>query len=82
MANSASSLTHSSTFFPTYFMGCIFYLLFLSFICSVILSHNMTIIIIIMMMMTMMMMMMMMMMITMITIVILLLYFIVDRTIT
>ena len=40
MANSASSLTHLSTFSPTYSMGCIFDPLFLSFICSVILSRN------------------------------------------
>ena len=40
MADSASSFTHSSTFSPTYSMGCIFDPLFLSFICSVILSRN------------------------------------------
>ena len=40
MANSASSLTHLSTFSPTYSMGCIFDPLLLSFICSVILSRN------------------------------------------
>ena len=87
MADSASSFTHSSTFSPTYSMGCIFDPLFLSFICSVILSHNnnnnsnnnnnhnhnhIKVIIIIMMMM----------MITIITKVILLLFFIVNRTIT
>ena len=79
MANSASSLTHSSTFSPTYSMGCIFDPLFLSFICPVILSHNNIIIIIIIIMMKMTMMMMM---ITIITIVILFLFFIVNRTIT
>ena len=90
MADSASSFTHSFTFSPTYSMGCIFDPLFLSFICSVILSHNNNnnnnsnnnnnnhnhnhIKVIIIIMM--------MMMITIITKVILLLFFIVNRTIT